>query len=97
MSMAAPSGPWLPTVVTVTASWLAGVPTVILSPTAKPSARRTLIRLAPDGTRTVVASAGLVDPTGLAVGGGSIYISNYGVFPGAGPGRYGEVVSFPAP
>ena len=45
--MAAPSGPWLPTAVTVTASWLAGVPTVILSPTAKPSARRTLIRVAP--------------------------------------------------
>ena len=54
-----------------------------------------LIRLAPDGTRTVLASAGLVAPTGLAVGQGSIYISNYGFFSGKGPGPHGEVVSLP--
>jgi hypothetical protein len=55
-----------------------------------------LIRLAPEGGRTVLASAGLVAPTGLAVGNGSIYISNYGLFPGTGPGRHGEVVSLPS-
>ncbi len=61
-----------------------------------PKSPGALIRLAPDGTRTVLASAGLVAPTGLAVGNGSIYISNYGVFPGTGPGPHGEVVSLPA-
>ncbi len=55
-----------------------------------------LVRLAPDGTRTVIASKGLVAPTGLAVGNGSIYISNYGVSPGTGPGPHGELVSLPA-
>ena len=55
-----------------------------------------LIRVAPDGTRTVLARSGLVQPTGLAVGNGSIYISNNGVFPGRGNGAHGEVVSLPA-
>jgi hypothetical protein len=62
-----------------------------------PKSTGALIRVAPDGKRTVLASAGLVNPTGLAVGQGSIYVSNYGVFPGVGPGRHGEVVSMPAP
>ena len=61
-----------------------------------PKSPGALIRLAPNGTRTVLASAGLVDPTGLAVGNGSIYISNYGLFPGTGAGPHGEVVSLPA-
>jgi hypothetical protein len=61
-----------------------------------PKSGGALIRLAPDGTRTVLASSGLVDPTGLAVGNGSIYISNYGVFPATGAGPHGEVVSLPA-
>jgi len=55
-----------------------------------------LIRVAPGGARTVIASAGLVDPTGLAVGGGSIYVSNDGVYPGTGAGPHGELVSLPA-
>jgi len=55
-----------------------------------------LIRLTPTGKRTVLASAGLVYPTGLAVGNGSIYIANYGVYPGKGPGPHGQVVSLPA-
>ena len=55
-----------------------------------------LIRLAPDGKRTVLARAGLVRPAGLAVGNGLIYISNYGVFPGTGTGPHGQVVSLPA-
>ena len=50
---------------------------------------------APDGTRTVLATTGLVYPTGLAVGNGSIYISNYGVYPGRGNPN-GQVVSLPA-
>ncbi len=55
-----------------------------------------LIRLTPDGKRSVLASAGLDHPTGLAVGRGSIYISNRGVFPGTGPGPHGELVRLPA-
>lgn len=44
-----------------------------------------LIRVAPDGTRTTVASDGLVMPAGLAIGSdGSIYVSNFGVLAGAG-------------
>src|SRR5579884_2821526 len=51
-----------------------------------------LIRVAPSGARTVLASDGLIDPTGLAVDHGSIFVSNYGVFPSKGPGPHGEVV-----
>ena len=51
-----------------------------------------LIRLGANGTRTVLASTGLVEPTGLAVGGGWIYISNYGTYPAAGAGPHGELV-----
>ena len=54
-----------------------------------------LIRLRPNGSRTVLASAGLVAPTGLAVAGGTIYISNYGTYPGSGAGPHGEIVSVP--
>jgi hypothetical protein len=61
-----------------------------------PASPGALIRLSPNGTRTVLASAGLVAPSGLAVGNGSIYISNYGTSPGTGPGPHGEVVSVPA-
>jgi hypothetical protein len=61
-----------------------------------PKASGALIRLAPNGARTVIASAGLVDPTGLAVSPGSIYISNNGLFPATGAGPHGEVVSLPA-
>lgn len=55
-----------------------------------------LIRLAPDGSRTVLASTGLVAPTGLAIGNGLIYISNYGVSLGSGAGPHGEVVTLPS-
>ncbi len=44
-----------------------------------------LIKVAPDGSRTTIASDGLVAPTGLAVGpDGALYVSNYGVFPDMG-------------
>ncbi len=44
-----------------------------------------LIRLTPDGTRTTVASAGLVAPTGVAVSrAGAVYVSNFGVLSGQG-------------
>ena len=55
-----------------------------------------LIRVGPGGARKVIASDGLLYPTGLAVGNGSIYISNNGLFPGTGAGPQGEVVSLPA-
>jgi hypothetical protein len=44
-----------------------------------------LIQVAPDGTRTTTASTGLVAPTSVVVAGdGTIYVSNFGIFPGAG-------------
>jgi hypothetical protein len=60
-----------------------------------PSSPGALIRLRPNGSRTVLASAGLVAPTGLAVAGGAIYISNYGTYPGSGAEPHGEIVSIP--
>jgi hypothetical protein len=44
-----------------------------------------VIRVASDGTRTTLASTGLIEPTGLAVGtDGSIYVSNNGDVAGQG-------------
>ena len=40
----------------------------------------------------MIAGAGLTYPTGIAVGNGSIYVSNNGVFPGKGTTPHGEVV-----
>jgi hypothetical protein len=54
-----------------------------------------LIRIDPGGGRTVLASQGLAEPTGLAVGNGAIYITNHGTSPGAGPGPHGQVVRLP--
>jgi hypothetical protein len=54
-----------------------------------------LIRLGADrpDTRTVLASRGLVDPTGLAVGpDDAIYISNYGSSPSTGAGPHGQIL-----
>jgi len=56
------------------------------------STRGALIRIEPDGRRTVVASSELAAPTGLAVTHGYAYISNHGTSPGAGPLPHGEVV-----
>jgi hypothetical protein len=61
-----------------------------------PNSPGALIRLRPDGTRTVLASAGLVAPTGLAVAGATIYVSNYGSYPGEGAGPHGEIVCVPS-
>jgi len=61
-----------------------------------PQSPGALIRLAPDGARTVILSRGLVFPTGLAVGKRAIYISNDGIYPGSGRGPHGEVISLPA-
>jgi hypothetical protein len=57
-----------------------------------PRSTGALRRVRPDGTSTLVAKAGLVMPTGLAVTDGSVYISNYGVFPGSGAGPPGQVL-----
>jgi hypothetical protein len=44
-----------------------------------------LIKVAPDGTRTIVADEGLVLPGGVAVGkDGYLYVTNYSTFPGMG-------------
>ena len=61
-----------------------------------------IIRINGDGSRTTLASAGLVFPLGIAVAkDGSVYASNFGVIPANGPppGISGEVVrvSDPAP
>lgn len=51
-----------------------------------------LIKVAPDGTRTTIATEGLIAPTALAIGeDGSIYVSNKGALPGQG-----EVLKFVA-
>jgi sugar lactone lactonase YvrE len=52
-----------------------------------------LVRVAPNGTRRVLASKGLLYPTGVAVAGKTIYISNNGLFPATGSGPQGEIVS----
>lgn len=45
-----------------------------------------LTKVGEDGTRTTVAEEGLVSPTGVAIGDdGAAYVSNCGIFPGAGP------------
>jgi len=54
-----------------------------------PKSPGALIKLEPGGRRTVIWSAGLAQPTGLAVGSRSIYVSNHGVSP------HGEVDSLP--
>jgi hypothetical protein len=56
-----------------------------------------LIRIAPNGTQTVIARKGLVAPTGLAVDHGMIYVSNHGFSAGTGPGPHGEVIRIGRP
>jgi sugar lactone lactonase YvrE len=51
-----------------------------------------LIRVTPRRAKTVVAQKGLLYPTGVAVDGDSIYISNNGLYPASGAGPHGEVV-----
>jgi hypothetical protein len=57
-----------------------------------PASTGALIRVSPGGKRTVLAAKGLVFPTGVAVGKGWIYISNYGTYPGTGAAPHGELV-----
>jgi hypothetical protein len=55
------------------------------APPGDPAGAGALLRVLPDGTKVDVASLGLVMPGGVAVGpDGSIYITNFGVLPGAG-------------
>jgi hypothetical protein len=61
-----------------------------------PTSPGALIRVSQDGKRTLLASAGLVAPTGLAVTTGSVYVSNNGVFPGGGPGPHGQLLRIAA-
>lgn len=51
-----------------------------------------LIRVAPGGTRTVLASRGLAYPTGLAIGKNGIYVANNGLSPGSGLRPRGELL-----
>jgi hypothetical protein len=60
-----------------------------------------LIRVRPDGSQQVLASAGLVAPTGFTIGrDGACYVSNFGIFPGSDPAGQlpgtGQVVRIPA-
>ncbi len=66
-----------------------------------PNPSGALIRVAPDGTRTTIASGlagGLIAPTGLAISpdGKAAYVSNFGIFPKNGPPNTpsGQVVRF---
>jgi sugar lactone lactonase YvrE len=53
----------------------------LLAAEAGGDATGALLRLAPDGTRTEIASEGLVSPGGVAVArDGTIYVTNYSVF-----------------
>jgi hypothetical protein len=55
------------------------------APPGDPAGAGALLRVLPDGTKVEVASLGLVMPGGVAVGpDGSIYITNFGILPGAG-------------
>ncbi len=57
-----------------------------------------LSRVAPDGTRTTIASEGLISPTALAIGAdGAIYVSNNGDTPGAGQILRLETTPIPEP
>jgi hypothetical protein len=55
-----------------------------------------LIRMEPDGSRTELLSDGLVYPGGFTFGSdGSLYVSNFSIFPGTGNGPHGQVLKFP--
>ncbi len=62
-----------------------------------PQLQGALIRVGPGGQKSVIASKGLVAPSGLALGGGYVYISNYGTSPAAGVGPHGQLVRFALP
>jgi len=51
-----------------------------------------LTRVTPAHAKVVLASEGLLYPTGLAVDGESIYVSNNGLYPASGAGPHGDVV-----
>jgi hypothetical protein len=61
---------------------------------SNPPASGALIRIENGGSKTTLASQGLLQPTGLAVAGNTIYISNLGVLPAQGDpsGLSGQVV-----
>jgi len=58
-----------------------------------------LLRIERNGHRTLIASSGLVNPAGLAIGAdGSFYVSNFGTFPGTSNGQLpgtGQVIRIP--
>jgi hypothetical protein len=55
----------------------------VMGPNADPSGA--LTRIAPDRSRTIVASAGLIAPSSVAIGpDGGIYVSNFGIAAGGG-------------
>jgi hypothetical protein len=63
---------------------------------AAPPSPGILTRIERDGSRTVLASAGLSAATGLAVDGDDIYISNNGTSPDTGAPASGSVVKLSA-
>jgi hypothetical protein len=54
-----------------------------------------LIRVKRNGGRSIVVGSGLTAPTGLAVSGDRIYISDCGVCPSRGAGPHGRLVAIP--
>jgi hypothetical protein len=63
---------------------------------ADPKLAGALVRVTPGGRRSIVVGEGLTAPTGIAVAGGRIYISDCGVCPAQGPGPHGRLVSIPS-
>jgi hypothetical protein len=61
---------------------------------SNPPASGSLIRIESGGSKTALASQGLIQPTGLAVAGNTIYISNLGVLPAQGDpsGASGQIL-----
>jgi len=56
-------------------------------------ARGDLVRVNPDGSVDHLVDGELVTPGGVAVASdGSVYVSNFSIFPGSGPGPHGQIV-----
>jgi hypothetical protein len=66
---------------------------LFVDPSDPASLNGRIVKIAPDGTQTIVLDAGLTLPTGIAYQDGSLYISDNGIFPNwPPPAPSGQVV-----